>query len=389
MEPSGVAPPRPRTTLRKLAPLTRPRPADPAFERLYRAHARDVYHYALALLTNPADAEDVTQTTFLNAYRALQRGERPRRPHSWLITIAHNVCRMRWRQAQSRPSEVPLDDAPEPVAFEQERPDLDEVLRALAQLSFNQRAALVMRELEGRSYRQIADVLGLSVGAVEALLFRARQRLRLQRRGLGVLTTVPLPGSLSSFGGAGGGVVAAGGAAFGADAILKAAAVVVAGAVTAGVGYRSVQAVAGPSRSALMAPKPQAMQQRPREAALKPAQHARAKRSAPARGTLRAARPAGPRTSRIAEAPPSQPPSSVPDQEAIPAEATTPAEPGAPATAASSPQTVGSTLASTSPLPLPQTAPPPPVSLPLPPAPPLPVTVTTPTLPLPPPPKLP
>ncbi len=78
--------------------------ADRAFEQLYRRHARDVYQYALALLTNPADAEDVTQTTFLNAYRALQRGDRPRRPHNWLIAIAHNVCRMRWRQAGHRTS---------------------------------------------------------------------------------------------------------------------------------------------------------------------------------------------------------------------------------------------------------------------------------------------
>src|SRR2546423_15706520 len=85
--------------------------ADRAFEQLYRKHARDVYQYALAVLTNPADAEDVTQQTFLNAFRAYQRGERPMRPHNWLIAIAHNVCRMRWRQANHRPKEVALDEA--------------------------------------------------------------------------------------------------------------------------------------------------------------------------------------------------------------------------------------------------------------------------------------
>jgi RNA polymerase sigma-70 factor, ECF subfamily len=236
-------PPRPRKSLRQLAPLRRTRGVEPAFEQLYKEHAREVYQYALALLTNPADAEDATQTAFLNAYRAYERGERPQKPHNWLIAITHNVCRMRWRQAGSRPREVALEEAPEPAALQHERANLDEVLKALAGLSFNQRSALVMRELEGRSYQEIAGVLGISVGAVEALLFRARRRLKLHRSAIGVLTTVPLPGSLTSFlGGAGGGAVAAGGAAVGADLVLKAAAVVVAGTV-AGVGYKSVQAV--------------------------------------------------------------------------------------------------------------------------------------------------
>ena len=88
----------PRASLRQLARLRRP--ADRAFEQLYEQHAREVYQYALALTANPADAEDVTQTTFLNAYRAFQKGERPHKPHNWLITIAHNVCRMRWRSGR-------------------------------------------------------------------------------------------------------------------------------------------------------------------------------------------------------------------------------------------------------------------------------------------------
>src|SRR2546429_5406502 len=139
--------------------------ADRAFEQLYRRHARDVYQYALALLTNPADAEDVTQTTFLNAYRALQRGDRPRRPHNWLIAITHNVCRMRWRQAGHRPREVALDEAPEPITLDRDQPDLSELLNALGRLTFNQRAALVQRELEGRSCKEIAETLGVSVSS--------------------------------------------------------------------------------------------------------------------------------------------------------------------------------------------------------------------------------
>src|SRR3954464_3215758 len=83
---------------------------DAAFEQLYRQYVKDVYRYVLALLRNPADAEDVTQTTFLNAYRAFKRGERPPKPQNWLITIAHNACRTRATRATRRPREVPLDD---------------------------------------------------------------------------------------------------------------------------------------------------------------------------------------------------------------------------------------------------------------------------------------
>ena len=69
---------------------------DQAFESLYRSYVGDVYRYALALLRNPADAEDVTQTTFMNAYRAIQRGDEIRKPHNWLIKIAHNTARSRF-----------------------------------------------------------------------------------------------------------------------------------------------------------------------------------------------------------------------------------------------------------------------------------------------------
>jgi RNA polymerase sigma-70 factor (ECF subfamily) len=156
---------------------------DRSFERLYRRHARDVYRYALAVLQNPADAEDVTQTTFLNAYRALERGDRPRSARNWLIAIAHNVCRQRFRQSARRPTEVAWNDAADRLVEEDDAPNSDEIRRALSRLAFNQRAALVMRELEGRSYAEIAEVLGLSVGAVETLIFRARRALREQLEG--------------------------------------------------------------------------------------------------------------------------------------------------------------------------------------------------------------
>ena len=87
---------------------------DRAFERLYRRYVKDVYRYTLAVLRNPADAEDVTQTTFLNAYRAFKRGEKPLKPHHWLIKIAHNACRSRYVRTARRPvaASAPAGEGP-------------------------------------------------------------------------------------------------------------------------------------------------------------------------------------------------------------------------------------------------------------------------------------
>jgi RNA polymerase sigma factor (sigma-70 family) len=167
-----------------MAPLLAPRErSDRAFEKLYQRHVGDVYRYALVVMRNPADAEDVTQTTFMNAYRAFARGERPRTPQNWLIAIAHNVCRQRFRQQQRRPNELPLDDDVGQAVAEDDTPSAEDIRRALSHLAFNQRAALVMRELEGRSYAEIADVLEISTSAVETLIFRARRALREQLEG--------------------------------------------------------------------------------------------------------------------------------------------------------------------------------------------------------------
>jgi RNA polymerase sigma factor (sigma-70 family) len=351
--------------------------SDRSFEQLYRQHAREVYQYALALLANPADAEDVTQTTFLNAYRAFQRGERPHKPHNWLIAIAHNVCRMRWRQAGSRPREVALEHAPEPAAVESERADLDEVLTALAALNFNQRAALVMRELEGRTYQEISEVLGVSVSAVEALLFRARRRLQVNRKTLGIITGVPLPGSLGSFfGGAGGGAVAAGGTAVGVDLAVKGATVLAVGMAATGIGLKGVEAVGAPKEPLARAsarPAPAAATKHTASASAKPVATRRAKVKPP-RGNVRNAVATTPRAER---------PRNAGTAPALPPTAVVAPPAAAPQLNAPAPPTVN-------PPALPTLPPPPPVALPaLPPAPPLPPLPPVKLPPLPPPPPLP
>jgi RNA polymerase sigma factor (sigma-70 family) len=153
---------------------------DRAFERLYERNEREVYRYVLGVLRNPAEAEDVTQVTFLNAYRAIRAGAEPQKPQNWLIAIAHNACRSRVRLLMRRPREVPLDEVAELEVAEGERVNVRELVRAIRRLPENQRAALTLREFEGRSYPEIAEALGVTVPAVEALLSRARRAVKRQ-----------------------------------------------------------------------------------------------------------------------------------------------------------------------------------------------------------------
>jgi RNA polymerase sigma factor (sigma-70 family) len=150
-----------------------------SFETLYHEHVTDVYRYALAVTGQTSDAEDVTQTTFMNAYRAYARGERPRKPQNWLLTIAHNVCRQRARLGYYRVREVELEESAAAAFMPPEDvPTAADIKRALAHLPFQQRAVLIMRELEGRTHAEIAEVMGLTTPATEMLAFRARRALR-------------------------------------------------------------------------------------------------------------------------------------------------------------------------------------------------------------------
>jgi RNA polymerase sigma factor (sigma-70 family) len=158
---------------------TRVAEADLSFERLYRAHRRDVYNFVLHDVRNPDDAEDVTQAAFLNAYRALRNGRPPEKPRAWLLTIAQNVARRRYRKRSANIHEVPLDTELAVAAPDDyDGPTADEICAAFKELPDNQRAALAMREIQGRSYAEIATELQLSIPAIETLIFRARRSLR-------------------------------------------------------------------------------------------------------------------------------------------------------------------------------------------------------------------
>ena len=309
---------------------------DLAFVRLYELHARDVYRYVLAVLRNPTDAEDVTQTTFMNAYRAFKSGVRPLKPQNWLIAIAHNACRTRAVRASRRPREVPLDDAVERLAVpDQDKPNVRELLRALEELPFNQRAALAMRELEGRTYAEIAETLGVTIPAVEALLARGRRSLRLKRTAVRGLLVVQLPRSLRTMIQHGGTATAGTtGAVAGGGALAKVAATVVAGLVAGGVGYKAVDAGILRSHSSSRHESRVHVVRAPAA----PAHRVPAKHSAPSGASAGPAAPAHTVPARTASGPP--PSDSAAAAPSAPAADQTSAPPAAPP-AAASPSHVG------------------------------------------------
>jgi len=152
-----------------------------AIEVLHREYSQRLFAYAMSMLRNREDAEDAVQTTFMNAYNSLSDGRLPRQEASWLFRIARNVCLNRIRTHTRKPAGS-LDgiDVASSRGVEDQ---LDQHLHAVAlrgaleRLPEQQRKAIVLRELQGASYAEIADALDTTQGAVESLIFRARRQL--------------------------------------------------------------------------------------------------------------------------------------------------------------------------------------------------------------------
>jgi RNA polymerase sigma factor (sigma-70 family) len=164
---------------------------DRAFESLYARYQRRIYAYVLGMCKDHARAEDITQEVFVSALRRMRETERPIAFRPWIYEIAKNACIDQFRRSR-RAEEVSLeaDDAlapadygrlvgsgPTPEAAVVVKQDLDNLCGAFGGLSDVHHEILVMRELEGQSYREIGERLGLSRAAVESTLFRARRRL--------------------------------------------------------------------------------------------------------------------------------------------------------------------------------------------------------------------
>ncbi len=159
---------------------------DSEFTELYKTHLRDVYSYAYYRVGNHHDAEDLTEQTFLQAYRHFERAQResngrPLRP--WLIRIAHNLAANLYRDRSRKPAS-PIDDST-PLAAPHTTEQLVEgreqakhVLQGVQRLPEDRREALIMRFALGMDNREIARALGRSDGATKVLIHRAIRQLQ-------------------------------------------------------------------------------------------------------------------------------------------------------------------------------------------------------------------
>jgi len=152
---------------------------DAAFEAIVARYRRPLLRHCARMLSAER-AEDVIQQAFLRALRAMRADERPLDLRPWLYTIAHNAAlnALRDRTVPSDTLEEEIDGVERPEQAFERREGLREVVAAVGALPERQRDALVLRELEGRSYEEIAVKLGVSDGAVRQLLNRARNTLR-------------------------------------------------------------------------------------------------------------------------------------------------------------------------------------------------------------------
>ena len=158
---------------------------DADFSDLYRAHLKDVYSYAYYRVGNHHDAEDLTEQTFLQAYRHYERAVaesdgRPLRP--WLIRIAHNLAANLYRD-RSRKPQTSIEDSDSlrtthtTEDLVEGRDELARILEGVRELPDDRREALIMRFALGMDNREIARAMGKTDGATKVLLHRAIKQL--------------------------------------------------------------------------------------------------------------------------------------------------------------------------------------------------------------------
>lgn len=162
-----------------------------AFEALVTAYQKQIYNLTLRYVSNPEDAADLTQEAFLRAYRSLDSFRGDSRFSVWLYRLATNVCidllRSRGRgtatsltveNEDEEPEELDVADERFEPQKELERLELQRAVReGLKTLTEDARTIVVLRELEGLSYAEIGERLGLEPGTVKSRLFRARKAL--------------------------------------------------------------------------------------------------------------------------------------------------------------------------------------------------------------------
>jgi RNA polymerase sigma factor (sigma-70 family) len=154
------------------------------FERIVTPHLEAAWNLSRWLVRDPHDAEDIIQEACLRAYRSIDQ-YRGGDSKSWLLTIVRNLCHTFHRNTRSKQMTVALDEQADMIeeagvgSLEklQQEADVQELRGAMAKLPLEYREALVLREFEGLSYKQIADVSGVPMGTVMSRLARGREKL--------------------------------------------------------------------------------------------------------------------------------------------------------------------------------------------------------------------
>lgn len=154
-----------------------------AFEALVHRYARSAHAVALAVVKEPADAEDVCQDAFIRALERLEECRNPARFGAWLLRIvrnrAHSVRRYLGVRTAAPLDTVALSSGEPGPGHDAERTELrEDLLEALADLTEVQREVVLLHDLEGWKHREIGELLGLPEGTVRAHLFHARRALR-------------------------------------------------------------------------------------------------------------------------------------------------------------------------------------------------------------------
>lgn len=164
-----------------------------ACTRLVTDYQRMVFQLGLHLLGDRQEAMDLSQEVFLRVFRTLPQFRGQSSLRTWIYRIVVNQAsnRQRWWRRRFRTAQVPLDDhlllhgelsdarsSAMPDRVLQQHETATRVWTALSALPFDQRAAVVLREIDGLSYEEIADSLGIAVGTVKSRLARARLSLR-------------------------------------------------------------------------------------------------------------------------------------------------------------------------------------------------------------------
>ena len=159
------------------------------FEKLVTAYEKPVYHIALKMTGNEEDAFDLSQDAFLKAYRSLDTFRGESSFGTWICRMTANLCIDFLRKQKRRGKIVSLDDADDGRSVElpdlrfepqsaMERQELSTQIReGLEKLPQEQRIVLILRDMEGFSYQEIADTLKMELGTVKSRIYRARAHL--------------------------------------------------------------------------------------------------------------------------------------------------------------------------------------------------------------------